>query len=167
MTDPEAHSNPAPTFPPATTKAVSSTLPGLALGAGVLTVAGRIVLNAPPLLVLLGVAAVALGILALVRTPAKKTAVAAIVLGSLGVALAISANTAAAQIVRYDRSTLEESIETGADKQGVELDAECPESISADPGESFQCAATLEDGSTLVIDVQLQNRDGEVVWSLR
>lgn len=70
--------------------------------------------------------------------------------------------------VLLDSNKIERSIEEEAGQQlGASVTVECPDPMSAAVGETRQCTIEDEYGSTALVDVTVQNREGYVTWETR
>lgn len=71
--------------------------------------------------------------------------------------------------VVIDPPVVERMIVSGIrDQSQVNVVVECPTSIERLPGDSFQCVATTLDRTTvLLIEVTVQNHEGEVFWQIK
>lgn len=69
--------------------------------------------------------------------------------------------------VPIDSARLEAKIAAGIQEQsGLSVTVQCPSNVMAKPGTSFQCIAS-GDGSRAVVNVQVQNSQGDVVWQVQ
>jgi hypothetical protein len=87
---------------------------------------------------------------------------------SLLVSLASCSTVAELTGVTLDVSRVEEMIEDGVLEQaGFSVVATCPDPMVAEVGETRTCSIEDEYGDTELVDVIIQNSEGDVVWEVR
>lgn len=70
--------------------------------------------------------------------------------------------------VTLDSRLIEQTVEEGILEQlGYAVKAECPGSMSGEPGDVRQCLVTDELGNNALVDITIQNYEGFVTWELR
>lgn len=70
--------------------------------------------------------------------------------------------------VTLDSRLIENTIEEGVlDQSGVSVVAECPDSLSGQPGDVRQCLVTDDLGNKALVDITIQNMQGFITWELR
>lgn len=70
--------------------------------------------------------------------------------------------------VTLDSRLIEETVEDGILEQlGYMVVAECPDSMSGEPGDVRQCLVTDEFGNNAFVDITIQNYEGFITWELR
>lgn len=65
---------------------------------------------------------------------------------------------------QIDVAAVEDQIEAAALDDGVVLTADCPSKIDLEVGGDFRCVVEAEDGSRLLVVVNMENDEGEVTW---
>ncbi len=87
---------------------------------------------------------------------------------SLLVPLASCSTVAELTGVTLDVSRVEEMIEDGVLEQGgFSVVATCPDPMVAKVGETRTCSIEDEYGDTELVDVTIQNSEGDVIWEVR
>lgn len=70
--------------------------------------------------------------------------------------------------VTLDSSRVENEIETGIyDQSGYSVVASCPSPMAGKVGETRSCSVEDETGTNYIVDVTIQNKNGDVVWVVR
>jgi hypothetical protein len=70
--------------------------------------------------------------------------------------------------VTLDVSRVEEMLEDGVLEQGgFSVVATCPDPMVGEVGETRTCSIEDEYGNTELVDVTIQNTEGDVVWEVR
>jgi len=146
-------------------------LAGWALGIGIVSLFINLFTIVPIVGLILGI--VALGRAGRIgqitgHAVGRAAAIWAIVLSSLGIvaffaiALPIILGSGG---TTFDRAATEQTIIDQAQQNGTTFTSvECPTSPSIREGNEFQCIATLEDNSTIMVNVRIQDNDGSYTW---
>jgi hypothetical protein len=99
---------------------------------------------------------------------AQSTAIPAVWCVCFVSALAVGALLPSIVGVPIDKERLETEISAEIKKQiNLMVAVECPNHVRAKAGDSFQCIATASDGSRRLVDVRIQNSDGDIVWQVQ
>lgn len=70
--------------------------------------------------------------------------------------------------VTLDTGKVENMIEQGVlDQSDVSVTATCPDPISGQVGDTRTCSIEDEYGTTALVDVTIQNANGDVVWQVK
>ena len=151
-----------------------------AVTALILGVLVYVVLIASPLkwiAVLDAVAAIVFGILAIRRSRdigvGKKRGVWGIVLGAIALPITLVVSLpgfgAGYNSARFDMAAAEADIQTGiAEQTGVTVESvECPASPTIEEGASFECVASATDGTSVLVNVRIQDNQGSYVWEVK
>ena len=70
--------------------------------------------------------------------------------------------------VNLDVPRVEQMIEDGIyDQSGFSVVATCPSPMAGKVGDTRSCAIEDENGDTYVVDVTIQNKNGDVIWVVR
>ncbi len=103
-----------------------------------------------------------------------KLKIALKVLSPLFVVLPLASCSAVAELtgvsldVSLDVSRVEAMIEDGVlDQGGISVIATCPDPMVGEVGETRTCSIEDEYGDTELVDVTIQNANGDVVWQVR
>jgi hypothetical protein len=90
----------------------------------------------------------------------RAVAAASLVLALGGCSVSVGGDT-------LDSAGLEEEIRKELAKQVTgEIDVSCPEDVKMKEGDTFQCTATADDGSTRQVQVTQKDGDGNVRFEL-
>jgi hypothetical protein len=90
--------------------------------------------------------------------------------GSVIAALLLSSCSTVDQItgVTLDVSRVENMIEDGVLEQGgFTVTATCPDPMTGQVGDTRTCQIVDEVGSTALVDITIQNDNGDVVWKVQ
>jgi hypothetical protein len=99
-----------------------------------------------------------------------KLKIALKVLSPLLLVLPLASCSAVAELtgVSLDVSRVEAMIEDGVlDQGGISVIATCPDPMVGVVGETLTCSIEDEYGDTELVDVTIQNANGDVVWQVR
>jgi hypothetical protein len=99
-----------------------------------------------------------------------KLKIALKVLSPLLLVLPLASCSAVAELtgVSLDVSRVEAMIEDGVlDQGGISVIATCPDPMVGEVGETRTCSIEDEYGDTELVDVTIQNANGDVVWQVR
>ena len=70
--------------------------------------------------------------------------------------------------VTLDSPKVENMIETGVlDQSGFSVTATCPNPLSGNVGDTRTCSIEDENGTVALVDVTIQNSNGDIVWKVR
>lgn len=70
--------------------------------------------------------------------------------------------------VVLDTQLIEQTIEQGIwDQAGVAVTAECPSQLSGKPGDVRQCTVEDEFGQISLVDITIQNLNGDITWQVQ
>jgi len=70
--------------------------------------------------------------------------------------------------VTLDGPRVENMIETGVlDQSGFSVTATCPNPLSGNVGDTRTCSIEDENGTVALVDVTIQNSNGDIVWKVR
>ena len=65
----------------------------------------------------------------------------------------------------FEQAQVQSQIASGIEaKSGVAVTVSCPKDPPLNPGSQFQCIATATDGSTTLVTVTIQDRQGDIIW---
>ena len=65
----------------------------------------------------------------------------------------------------FEQAQVQSQIASGIKaKSGVAVTVSCPKDPPLNPGSQFQCVATAADGSTTLVTVTIQDRQGDIIW---
>ncbi|MGH3227294.1 MAG: DUF4333 domain-containing protein [Streptosporangiaceae bacterium] len=65
----------------------------------------------------------------------------------------------------FEQAQVQSQIASGIEaKSGVAVTVSCPKDPPLNPGSQFQCIATAADGSTTLVTVTIQDRQGDIIW---
>jgi len=122
---------------------------------------------------LLGVPTLILGIIGTVRAAkvgkGKANSVTAIVIGALALVLAVIplARSSGVGAGTIDPTKLDATIVSGIhDQSGQTVTVDCPDGQAMTKGNTFSCVATDAAGQNHVVNVTVQNDQGDVVWQV-
>ena len=70
--------------------------------------------------------------------------------------------------VNLDSNRVEKMIEDGVLEQGgFTVTATCPDPMYGQVGDTRTCSIVDDSGTTALVDVTIQNQNGDVVWNVR
>ena len=70
--------------------------------------------------------------------------------------------------VTLDVSRVEKTIENGVLQQGgFHLTASCPDPLAGQVGDTRTCQIVDDSGTTALVDVTIQNSNGDIVWKVQ
>jgi hypothetical protein len=70
--------------------------------------------------------------------------------------------------VTLDVSRIESEIENGVlDQAGYSVTATCPDPMSGQVGDTRTCSIEDENGTVALVDVTIQNTNGDIVWKVQ
>lgn len=65
----------------------------------------------------------------------------------------------------FNQSRVQAQIANAIKKRtGVSVTVDCPRDPSLSPSSQFQCVATASDGSTVMVNVTIQDNSGDYTW---
>ena len=65
----------------------------------------------------------------------------------------------------FDQAGVQAQIASGIKAQsGVLVTVSCPANPPIDPGSKFECIARAADGSSTLVTVTIQDRQGDIIW---
>jgi hypothetical protein len=91
-------------------------------------------------------------------------------LGASILALLLSSCSAVDAItgITLDVSRVESEIENGVlDQAGFSVAATCPDPMSGQVGDTRTCSIEDENGTVALVDVTIQNTNGDIVWKVQ
>ena len=163
MTEPAHH----PTVVPVAQAKKLTVLSIIAFCAGLFSLLIFVAFGRTPAALFLAAPALVLSIIAVARPGKKWMAVVGIVAASVGLLAALAAIGGGPAYSSYNPKTLASTIQKQAAAQDVVFDVNCPPGAKFGAGDKMQCTGTYPDGSTVIIDVEVQNNQGDFIWSTR
>lgn len=157
------------------TAAVASPRPprfAIAVTAFWLALAGLLLAGITAVVVLnvaLLLAGLVLGIVAVTRSGRpKRMAVWAICLAAVGFVIVITAASGVRASSAYDQHSFQTGLAKQLAAKGDKVtDVKCPASPSFGEGTKFTCTATASGGSSVLIDITVQDNAGSYLWETR
>ena len=100
----------------------------------------------------------------------RNTALFVFTTGALLVAASLTSCSTVDQItgVDLDVARVEQTIEDGVlDQADVYVTATCPDPMSGQVGDTRTCSIEDDYGDTELVDVTIQNDNGDIIWQVR
>ena len=100
----------------------------------------------------------------------RRTSLLVVPFGTLLIASSLTSCSTVDQLtgVTLDVSRVEQTIEEGVLKQAdTSVTATCPDPLSGQVGDTRTCSIEDDYGNTNLVDVTIQNNNGDIVWQVR
>jgi hypothetical protein len=100
----------------------------------------------------------------------RRTSLLVVPFGTLLIASSLTSCSTVDQLtgVTLDVSRVEHTIEEGVLKQAdTSVTATCPDPLSGQVGDTRTCSIEDDYGNTNLVDVTIQNNNGDIVWEVR